>query len=109
MNDYLTYVQNCSLSVSDPTSDPSLPPLSSPETLASQGLLMETISTLETFKRSFDDSRRKDQILRDHCLESVHGSSFHRLESDIARQAIRDYERSLSLIKYLQSENEQLR
>ena len=55
MNDYLTYIQNCSLSVADPTSDPSLPTLSSPETLASQGLLMETIQTLETFKRSFDD------------------------------------------------------
>ena len=65
MNDYLTYVQKCSLSVSDPTSDPSLPTFFSPETLASQGLLMESISTLETFKLSLDDSRRKDQILRD--------------------------------------------
>lgn len=65
MNDYLTYIQNCSLSVSDPISDPSMPTFSSQETLASQGLIMETVSTLENFKLSLDDSKRKDQILKD--------------------------------------------
>ena len=62
-----------------------------------------------SFKSSLEDTRRKDQLLRDHFLESVKGSAFRKLESDIAKQSIRDYESSLTLIRYLQSENEHLK
>lgn len=34
---------------------------------------------------------------------------FQRLESDVARIAIRDYEAALGMIRYLQGENESLR
>ena len=109
MNEFLTYVKNSSLSVSDPSTDSSLPMLGSPETLANRGLLMDSIQTLRSFKSSLEDQRRKDQLLRDNFLESVKGSSFSKLESDIAKQSIRDYESSLTLVRYLQSENEHLK
>jgi len=85
MNEYLSYVKKSSLSVSETASDSAMPMLSSPETLAKKGLLMESISTLKNLQLSLTDSRRKDQIIRDLSLESAKGSLFHRLESDIAR------------------------
>jgi hypothetical protein len=47
MNEYMSYVKKSSLSVSETASDSAMPMLSSPETLAKQGLLMESISTLK--------------------------------------------------------------
>jgi len=34
----------------------------------------------------------KDQLLRDSCLEQAPGSVFYKLEGEIVRTAIRDYE-----------------
>lgn len=109
MNEYLAYVKKSSLSVEDASADPTLPPTSLPDNLATKGLLMESVTAFTSFKLCLKDSRLKDQYLRDHFLESAPNSSFSRLQSDIARQSIRDYESSLSMIRYLQGENEALK
>ena len=48
-------------------------------------------------------------MIRDKCLESKDGSLFHRLEGEITKIALRDYESALNMIRYLQTENEHLR
>jgi hypothetical protein len=67
---------------------------------------MEAVQALTAFKRVSNELALKDQYIRDAFLEHLDGSLFYRLESDIGRTAMRDYESSLNMIRYLQTENE---
>lgn len=57
-----------------------------------KGVLMEAISAMTHLKKLVNQITLKDQLLKDKCLEHLDDSLFSRLESDIAKSAIRDYE-----------------
>jgi uncharacterized coiled-coil protein SlyX len=48
-------------------------------------------------------------VIRDSCLENKHPQRFARLQSDLARIALRDYESALGIIRQLQNEVEYLK
>lgn len=70
---------------------------------------METISAMQHLKKLVNQITLKDQLLKDKCLENLPNTLFSRLESDIAKSAIRDYEIQVNLTNYLTSENEHLK
>ena len=74
-----------------------------------QALIMEAVSKLQQSKGLLQDIAFKEQVIRDQCLESRDPQRYARLQSDIAKIAIRDYDSAMSMIRYLQNENDFLK